>query len=85
MPQVHRGHRQQSQDEQDSCDQLNAHAVALVMDVRAGFAARRAATFGYWPSTPGADKVLAAHPAPTGLCACPATSTMLDVPGQFPP
>jgi hypothetical protein len=85
VPEVHRGHGQQGQHKQDSRNQLHAQAVALMMDVRAGIAARRAATLRYRPSTLGADQVLAAHPAPIGLSARPATSTMLDVPGQFPP
>src|SRR5260370_3638534 len=87
---MHRGHSQQGQHKQDSRDQLHAQAVALMVDMGAGLTARRAATLRYRPSTLGADQVLAAHPAPTGPSAVntwarPATSTMLDVPRQFPP
>jgi hypothetical protein len=64
--QVHRSHRQQGQHKQGSCYQLHAQAVAVVVDVRAGFAAGRTATLRDRPSTLGADQVLAAHPAPTG-------------------
>jgi hypothetical protein len=53
--QVHGGHRQQRQHEQDSPYQLDAQAGAVVVDVRAGLAADRAATLRYRSSTLGAD------------------------------
>jgi hypothetical protein len=52
---MHRGHRQQGEHEQRGRNQLHAYAVAVVVDMRAGLAAGRAATLRYRPSTLGAD------------------------------
>jgi len=67
MPQVHRRYSQQGQDEQDSGNELHAHGVAVLVDVCPGFPAGRAATLRNRPGTLGANQVLTAHPAPTGL------------------
>jgi hypothetical protein len=83
--QVHGGQGQQRRDDHRGHDQGQARAVTIVMDVLAGQAAGRAPAFGNRPSTLSADQMLAAHLASSGAGAYPVTSTMLDVPTQFPP
>jgi hypothetical protein len=55
MGQTGAGQGEQRQYEQDSHDQLDARAVAVVMDLRSGLTAGWAATLRYRPGTVGTD------------------------------
>jgi hypothetical protein len=83
--QVHPGQAQQQQNQHGRQEKRQAGAMSGVMYVLAGIAADLTPAFRDWPGTLGTDQMLAAHLASSSAGAYPGTSTMLDVPTQFPP
>jgi hypothetical protein len=85
VSQVHGGQAQQQRHDHGGHDEGQAKAVVVVVHLGSGHSAGRAPAFGNRPSTLSADQMLAAHLASSGAVGYPVTSTMLDVPTQFPP